>query len=150
MRQRPFDAERHIVNLENCPKEPVTDGDGGILEGIFGFAGVASVLENGHAIGVDIINMAAGSAFPLHTHPGAHILVIREGRGSISVDGVDYHLGSGDTIFVPAQYPHGVSAGLTAGVSFLAFGVPHMPLSHPKRMTLVEPQNFYLSEHSGG
>ena len=137
--QRPFDVKRHIV-IETCPTQPLADGDGGILEGVFGFAGVASILENGDEIGVDLIHMAAGTAFELHTHPGAHILVVREGRGSITIDGVDYKMRPGDTVYVPAQYPHGVRAGLTTNVSFLAFGVPHMPLSSPERMTLVKPQ----------
>jgi quercetin dioxygenase-like cupin family protein len=81
--------------------------------------------------------MAAGTAFELHTHPGAHILVIRDGRGSIAIDGVTYDLSEDDSIYVPADYAHGVSAGANSGMTFLAFGVPHLPIDAPDRMTLV-------------
>lgn len=136
--QAAFDPQQHIVNLRDCPQEEVSDGAGGVLQGVFGLSGAVAFLDNGDAIGLDSITMAAGSAFELHTHPGAHILVVQEGKGSITIDGVDYVVVDGDSIYVPAKYPHGVSAAIDRGISFLAFGVPHMPVSAPDRMTLVE------------
>jgi quercetin dioxygenase-like cupin family protein len=133
----PFDPKQHIVNLRDCPHEVVSDGAGSVLRGVYGLSGAGATLDNGDAIGVDSITMAAGTAFELHTHPGAHILVVQEGKGCITVDGVDYVISEGDTIYVPARYPHGVSASIDCGVSFHAFGVPHMPVSSPDRMTLV-------------
>lgn len=133
-----FDPERHIVNLGGVIADPVSDGAGGTFHDIRGRAGANGNTERGDAVGVDLIQMAAGSAFELHTHPGAHILVIREGKGSILIDGASYSLSEGDSIYVPASYIHGVRAGATTGMTFLAFGVPHLPINAPDRMTLVE------------
>jgi quercetin dioxygenase-like cupin family protein len=129
-----------IVNLDASPREDLSDGAGGRLDGVFGHAGVRDFLAGGDPIGVDKLVMQAGTAFGLHTHPGAHVLVVVEGRGVISFEGAEYEMRAGDTVFVPATYAHAVGAAKDSGVSLLAFGVPHMPLSSDHRMTLVEEQ----------
>jgi quercetin dioxygenase-like cupin family protein len=133
-----FNPDLHIVNVSGDIADPVSDGAGGMFTNIHGRSGARGITEHGEAVGVDLIKMTAGSAFEQHTHPGAHLLVIQEGRGSIAIDGVSYKLREGDSVYVPAAYDHGVSASADTGLTFLAFGVPHLPIHAPDRMTLVE------------
>jgi quercetin dioxygenase-like cupin family protein len=133
-----FDPEAHIRNILEHASEAVSDGSGGTLAGVVGQPGAQALLDSGEPIGVDSICMQPGTAFELHTHPGAHILVVTGGAGSISVDGVEHAIREGDTVFVPADYAHGVRADATTGVLFLAFGFPHRAVSAPDRMRLVE------------
>lgn len=136
--QEHFDPDLHIASLSGPIDGDISDGTGGMFRDIHGLAGVSATMLNGERIGVDLIKMAAGTAFELHTHPGAHVLVVREGTGWISIDRVTYRLYADDSIYVPAHYAHGVSAALDSGICFLAFGVPHMPISSQQRMTLVQ------------
>jgi quercetin dioxygenase-like cupin family protein len=133
-----FDPAAHILNLHDCPIEEVSDGCGGAIVGVHGLSGAQAKLSNGKEVGVDSIAMQPGSAFELHVHPGAHILVVTAGAGAITVDGIDHAIREGDSVFVPANYPHGVKAGASTGVSFLAFGYPHRAVSAPDRMRLFE------------
>ena len=133
-----FDPAMHIRNIRKRHLEEVSDGRGGALQGVSGLSGAGAVLDSGDPVGVDSIAMQPGSAFALHTHPGAHILVITEGEGIISVDGTDHVIREGDSVFVPALYPHAVRASDSLGVSFLAFGIPHRPVSALDRMSLVK------------
>jgi quercetin dioxygenase-like cupin family protein len=58
----------------------------------------------------------------------------------VAVDGTDHKVAEGDTIFIAAEYPHGVKTDPTySGVfTFAAFGHPHMALESRDRMKLVE------------
>ncbi|MEV6421249.1 cupin domain-containing protein [Streptomyces sp. NPDC051662] len=135
-----FDADRHIRNVLGKRTVNLTDPAGIVLAGVEGVEGAAEKIDPDIEIGVDRLVMQPGSAFELHTHPGAHLLYVLRARGLIHVDGVDYEIGPGDTIFVPARYAHGVRTRREAREPFelLAFGVPHMPLTSPERMTLVD------------
>lgn len=96
------------------------------------------------SFGVDLIEMDPGSAFPLHVHPGDHILYVLDDSvaGIVHVDGVDYVVRPGDSIFIPAEYPHGVKtfAHVPAPLRFLAVGVPHKHVSATDRMRIVTPE----------
>jgi quercetin dioxygenase-like cupin family protein len=135
-----FDPNSYIKNIGAEPDAKLLSDDGSVLPGIMGLAGAAEVIENGWEIGIDRLKMESGSAFELHTHPGAHILYVLKSRGFIRVDGVDYELGEGDTVYVPASYVHGIKTNPLVSEPFelLAFGVPHMPISSRDRMTLVD------------
>jgi quercetin dioxygenase-like cupin family protein len=139
-----FRPELHIRNLLTGTPVRLVNPDGIALDGIAGVAGAAEALElgmeSGTQIGVDRIVMVAGAEFELHTHPGAHILYVLRSRGFIHVDGIDYEMSAGDSVYVPANYPHGVRTDRTAeeSLELLAFGVPHLPLTSTSRMTLVE------------
>lgn len=135
-----FDPNKHIQNIAKEPDAKLLSSDGSVLSGIMGVAGAAEIIENDWEIGVDRLKMESGSAFELHTHPGAHILYVLKSRGFIHIDGVDYELGQGDTVYVPADYAHGIKTNTNVRTPFelLAFGVPHMPISSQNRMTLVE------------
>jgi mannose-6-phosphate isomerase-like protein (cupin superfamily) len=58
----------------------------------------------------------------------------------VHCDGTDYHVRKGDTIAIPAEYPHGVKTYPSAPgpLIFLAVGHPHKPIDSRDRMKLVE------------
>jgi quercetin dioxygenase-like cupin family protein len=66
-------------------------------------------------------------------------LYVLASRGFIHIDGTDYLMTQGDSVYVPANYPHGVKTDPTVEqpLEILAFGVPHAPLDSRHRMTLV-------------
>jgi quercetin dioxygenase-like cupin family protein len=136
-----FDPTTHIQNVFSGPSVSLFTSAGDVLPGIAGVIGAVADIENGMEVGVDRITMNPGSRFELHIHPGAHILYVLRNRGFIHVDGVDYDMVEGDTVFVPANFAHGVKTNpeVEAPLEFLAFGVPHMALDSTSRMTLVEP-----------
>ena len=135
-----FNPDKHIKNVYDSPEVKLLNSRGEIIPGIMGTVGAGELIEKGVAIGADRIVMESGSLFELHTHPGAHILFVLGSRGYIHIDGVDYEMGQGDTVFVPANYAHGVKTNLHVPepLEILAFGVPHMPLESADRMMLVE------------
>ncbi|MGW2280443.1 cupin domain-containing protein [Streptomyces sp. NPDC001770] len=135
-----FDAGKHIRNVLTSPEVKLVDSRHQILPGILGTVGAGELIADDTPIGVDRLIMESGSRFELHTHPGAHILYVLRSRGFIHIDGVDYEMGRGDTVFVPADYAHGVRTDpqVHESLEILAFGVPHMPLESAERMTLVE------------
>jgi quercetin dioxygenase-like cupin family protein len=100
---------------------------------------VAHVSAEGHELGVDLFEMQPGSSFPLHTHDGDHILYGIKGQVHVSVDGKDHVMKEGDSVFIPAEYPHGVKTIIDNNepVQFLAFGYPHKHVSAKDRMKLV-------------
>lgn len=134
-----FDPERHIRSVNSAPIVHLAAPNGSPLPGIMGSAGAAAQTSFGYEVGVDKIVMWPGSAFALHTHPGAHILYVLVGRGFVHVSDRDHDIGPGDTIYVPALLPHGVrtGAGANGPLEFLAFGVPHKGLQSTDRMALV-------------
>jgi quercetin dioxygenase-like cupin family protein len=142
-----FDPNLHIRSVAGIPDTKLLSSDGAVLEGIMGSVGASEIIDSGVEIGVDRLYMEPGSAFELHTHPGAHILYVLKSRGCIHINGVDYELGQGDTVYVPADYAHGIKTNPLVEQPFelLAFGVPHMPLSSQDRMTLVEAPEQVVS-----
>jgi quercetin dioxygenase-like cupin family protein len=126
-------------NLQHQPWVPLHDETGRKLEGIRGKAGAAAPNDHGEALGIDLIEMEPGAAFPLHVHAGDHILFILAGRGYVHVDGIDHPVHPGDTLFIPAAYPHGVKTDPSSSdrFVFLAMGYPHRHLEATDRMRLV-------------
>jgi quercetin dioxygenase-like cupin family protein len=135
-----FNPEIHIRNILDQPTVSLYHSDGNPLQGIRGVAGTAEYLRSGARVGADRLMLQPGSEFELHTHPGAHILYVLRSTGYIHIDGVDYEMAAGDTVFVPAEYAHAVKTNpeFTEPLELLAFGVPHMPLESKERMTVVE------------
>jgi quercetin dioxygenase-like cupin family protein len=146
MMLRRFNHEEHIRNMASAPAVDMFDDLGRVLSGIVGVGGATGLMAGGMPLGVDQIVMSAGSAFPLHVHEGDHLLYVLEGVGGLHVDGVDYVLREGDSIYVPADYPHGVR-GPDSGppVRILAFGVPHHPIDSTTRMRLVSPEDSHTT-----
>lgn len=137
---RSFCASEHLKNVLHGEWTSLYDEEGRELPGIRGRAGAYSMTFTGYEIGVDLIEMQPGAAFPLHVHPGDHILYVLNGAGCVHIDGVDHRLKEGDTVFIPAEYPHGVKTieGYPLPFQFLAFGHPHKHLDATDRMLLVK------------
>ena len=135
---RRFVSSEHLRNVLQGEWTPLCNEYGEQLVGIRGRIGAASMSISGHEIGVDLLEMQPGSAFPLHTHPGDHILYILSGPGLVHIDGEDRHVETGDTVFIAAEYPHGVKTLPDAPpLEIVAFGIPHRHLAALDRMKLV-------------
>lgn len=91
---------------------------------------------NGH-LGADLLWVKAGDRFPVHTHPGDHLLLCLAGKGTISVGEQTYHVGPGDLYMVDGLIPHAVGAGDEDHI-LVAIGAPHKPVQSPERMQLVD------------
>jgi quercetin dioxygenase-like cupin family protein len=137
---RQFSKSEHIKNVLDGEWINLLDESGKQLPGIRGRVGAFAITCTGYEIGADLIEMQPGSAFALHTHPGDHILYVIKGRGCVAVDGRDNIVDEGDTIFIPAEYPHGVKTipEFNLPFTFLAFGHPHKHLGAMDRMRLVK------------
>ena len=109
------------------------------LRGIRGLAGVAARTKGGMELGIDLIEMQPGAAFAVHTHQGDHILLIMEGRGTVNIDDNKYGVVPGDTVFIPAELPHNVTAfgSSQTMLRFVAIGHPHKALVASDRMQVV-------------
>jgi GTP cyclohydrolase II/quercetin dioxygenase-like cupin family protein len=135
---RLFRREDHIVNILASVPAAMFDDHGNVLKDIAGVGGTRAATADGTAIGVDRIVMSKGSAFPLHTHEGDHILFVLAGSGSLHVDGVDHPLERGDTVYVAAEHAHGVKGPTDDQVlEILAFGIPHHHVDSTTRMKVL-------------
>lgn len=138
---RQFVSEQHLRNVLEGEWTPLYDADGQLLPGIRGRMGACATKVDGTEIGVDLIEMQPGSAFPLHQHDGDHILYFQSGVGIVHIDGEDHTVRQGDTIFISAEHPHGVRVETTATepLVLLAFGHPHKHLDAQDRMKHPDP-----------
>jgi quercetin dioxygenase-like cupin family protein len=129
-----------VKNLLTGPWLNLRAPDGRVLEGIHGRRGAAGDLGAGAVMGADLIEMEPGNCFELHSHPGAHVLYVIGGQGSIEIDGQTYAIGEGDSIFVSADLAHGVACDLESGgpLRFVSIGFPHRDLATPDRMRLEQ------------
>ena len=87
---------------------------------------------NGH-LGADILHVPAGQQFPVHAHPGDHLLLCLKGTGTISVGERTYQVKPGDLYMVDGGIPHAVGAGPEDHV-LVSIGAPHKPVDSPERM----------------
>lgn len=118
---------------------PLRGPDGRELEGIRGRIGAAGMRLGGEELGADLIEMASGTAFPPHTHPGDHVLFILSGKGWLTLPGERVALLPGDTVFIPGETPHGINCLLVGEpLTFLAVGVPHKHVGAADRMKAAE------------
>lgn len=92
------------------------------------------LVTNGH-LGVDLIRLHAGESFSPHTHPGDHVLIVIDGRGTIVCDQRVYPTDAGSVYLVPGAVPHAV--GAITECAILAVGSPHKAVDAPDRMELV-------------
>jgi len=91
------------------------------------------------ALGADILHVPAGKSFPVHCHPGHHLLLCLDGKGTISLAGITYAVEPGDLYLVPGSVPHAVGAAADADHVLMAVGAsPHMPVDHPDRMWFTD------------
>lgn len=93
--------------------------------------------EEGH-LGVDILHLDADESFPLHTHPGHHLLLVVFGPGTVTFGSVVYDTRVGDLYLVDAEVEHAVSATHVGPHRLLSFGAPHVHVDDPHRMSVIE------------
>ena len=78
----------------------------------------ASGADSAGGLVVVEVEMDAGKATPLHTHPIAESLWVLEGRLRYHIDGDDFELGVGDFVMVPggiaARFPRAGRSGARA------------------------------------
>jgi quercetin dioxygenase-like cupin family protein len=98
---------------------------------------------NGH-LGADLLHVKAGDRFPVHTHPGDHLLLCVAGKGTISVGEITYQVGPGDIYMVDGLVPHAVGAGDEDHL-LVAIGSPHKPVASPGRMQFTDWQGNKLT-----
>ena len=147
---RKFVSEEHLKNVLAGEFVTMYDELGNALEGIRGRMGAVAIRTEGEEIGVDYICMDPGSSFPLHVHAGDHILyIISDQIGLVHINGEDHAVKKGDSIFIPAEYAHGVKTHPEAKseFQFLAFGCPHVNLGSTHRMTQVNEKGEKIHDH---
>ena len=134
---RNFDETKHLISCDAAVWRPMRDEYDNVLDGIRGKALACGQALKGECIGVDLIEMASGSAFPPHVHPGDHCPFVLDGAGLVTIGKKRYTVTSGDSIWIAAEQPHAVAAP-TSACAFLAFGYPHRDVDAIDRMKLVE------------
>jgi quercetin dioxygenase-like cupin family protein len=140
VRYRTFNGERHLRTFSDLPWEDMFDEHGNKLEGIRGKSGASEIGSDDLLIGADLIEMQPGSSFPLHTHPGDHILYAISGYGTVKIDGEVHRFEAGSTCYIAAERPHNVGTYPDAPGPFtlLAVGHPQKHVSDMDRMHVVE------------
>lgn len=93
--------------------------------------------SNGH-LGADLVHVAAGDQFPVHTHPGDHLLLSIGGLGTITVNDVTYNVKPGDIYMVDGMTPHAVGADPDSEHLLVAIGAPHKAVDSPERMSFTD------------
>jgi quercetin dioxygenase-like cupin family protein len=134
---RTWKSDVHLRNILHGKWTDMYDSDGNLLKGIRGRIGAVAQGMTGHEIGVDLIEMQPGTAFPLHVHDGDHVLYVESGTGAVHINGKNRRVKKGDSIFIAAEYPHGVvgpSKTAKNPLVIVAFGHPHTHVHSKRRM----------------
>lgn len=92
-------------------------------------------LGGGVHAGVDVLVVPPHAAFPVHTHPGHHVLYVVDGEGTVMYEGEVIRSRPGDFIVIPAEVVHNVAAG-PSGQVILSIGAPHHRIDSHTRMTV--------------
>ena len=135
-----FNAEKHLRNFADVPWEPMYSDKATPLQGIRGKTGATEIGSDGLEIGADLVELQPGAAFPLHTHPGDHILYGISGVGTITIDGIARHVEAGTTVYVAGMSAHNVATYAEAIEPFvlLVVGHPKKHVSATDRLQIVE------------
>ncbi len=107
--------------------------------------GVSLLRQHDGEMGADLLDLPAHCRFPLHVHPGHHVLLCLRGRGTFTIGGITYDVRPGDLMMVEGDVPHAVGAG-PDGHLLLAIGSPHKPLDSEERMRLVDGSPFTIRQ----
>lgn len=121
-----------IVNLE---KMAAIINECGVP--VHGAPAIGMNLHTNGNLGADILWVPARKRFPIHTHPGDHLLYCLSGTGTITVDEITHEIGPGDFYMVDGLVPHAVGAGDEDHI-LVAIGSPHKPVDSPERMAFTD------------
>jgi quercetin dioxygenase-like cupin family protein len=109
--------------------------DGKRSRAMVGAAATADPLVSNGYLGIDVIQVPAGTGFPPHTHVGDHLLITVAGTGTIAFEGRLYQTGPGQVYMVEGAAPHAVGA-ITDHV-LLSVGSPHRAVDAEDRQQEV-------------
>lgn len=127
--------EGHGVKIENLEVARAALETGHGVQ-VHGAPATGLPLHTNGNLGADILFVRGGDEFPVHTHPGDHLLYCLAGHGTITVAGITYKIKPGDIYMVEGMIPHAV--GAETDHVLVAIGSPHKPVDAPDRMTWVD------------
>lgn len=84
--------------------------------------------------GADLLRFPANGKVPMHTHDGAHVLIIIGGTGLLLSEGSEIELHPGVVYFVPENAPHEIRA--SSALTLISVGNRRVPPSSPERLTV--------------
>lgn len=90
--------------------------------------------------GADIIRFPAGKGVGLHTHIGAHILMVTKGTGILTYGEEKHQMFPGMIYLVPSNVPHAIEA--TTGLVLVAIGNDHRPADSEEGLELANELNL--------
>ena len=90
--------------------------------------------------GADAIRFPAGGGVKAHTHAGAHLLLVREGRGWVDYQEAgkpwqSHRLDVDGWYVIPGNMPHAIRA--ETNLVLLSVGDDHQPLDSTARLTPI-------------
>ncbi len=86
--------------------------------------------------GADIIRFEAGRGVGLHTHVGAHILLVTKGKGTLTYHAEKYPMFEGMIYLVPSNVPHAIDA--ETELVLIAIGNDHQPADSEARLEILQ------------
>jgi len=92
-----------------------------------------SLSEN---FGADLVRFEAGKGVDLHTHVGAHILLVTKGKGILTYGKEKFPMFEGMIYLIPSNTPHAIDA--ETELVLIAVGNEHMPANSESRLDIVE------------
>ena len=69
---------------------------------------VSKTLVQNDAVSVTLFSFDKGEEISTHASGGDAFVTNLDGKGRITIDGVEYHLSEGESIVMPAGHPHAV------------------------------------------
>lgn len=85
----------------------------------------------------DLIRFAPGRGVGMHTHPGAHILIVISGRGTVECGEATVPLDPGVIYLVPSGVAHAVRANPDCELRLLSVASDHRPVTSADRLETV-------------
>ena len=86
--------------------------------------------------GADVVRFPAGKGVELHTHVGAHILMVTKGTGILVYGEERHEMFPGMIYLVPSNVPHAIEA--TTEFVLIAVGNDHRPADSLERLDIVQ------------
>lgn len=86
--------------------------------------------------GADVIRFEAEKGVGLHTHVGAHILLVTKGKGTLTYHTEKYPMFEGMIYLVPSNVPHAIDA--ETELVLIAIGNDHQPADSESRLEIVQ------------
>lgn len=84
-----------------------------VQRGFYANASTKEIMDELRANGYEpkLITEEGGATLEEHSHKQSHIIVLRSGELSITLDGKSFAMQPGDLITIPPDYPHAAKAG---------------------------------------